>query len=162
VINIETINIDHIESFHRAMDAVARERKYLAVFECPPMEATRSFVESNIKTGVPHFVATHDGKVVGWCDITLNWRPAFSHCGYLGMGIMREFRGQGIGSQLLEQTIAKARSKNLQRVELEVFKSNVIAIRIYRKFGFVEEGVKVRGAKIDQRFENVVVMGLLL
>lgn len=159
---IEPISLEHVESFHSALDSVARERKFLAGFEAPPMDSTRGFVEGNIKSDTPQFVAVIAGKVVGWCDISFNWRPAFAHCGYLGMGIVREHRGQGIGAALLEKTISKARLKNLERIELEVFKSNVIAIRLYRKFGFVEEGVKVRGAKIDQRFENVVVMGLLL
>ncbi|MEA2939724.1 MAG: hypothetical protein QOD09_253 [Bradyrhizobium sp.] len=41
----------HIDGFHRALDIVARERRYLAFLEAPPIEATRTFVFDNIKRG---------------------------------------------------------------------------------------------------------------
>jgi len=35
---------EHVEGFHRALDFVARERKYLAFLEAPPLDSTRQFV----------------------------------------------------------------------------------------------------------------------
>jgi len=42
---------EHIESFHRALDIVARERKYLALLEAPPLAETREFVMDLILSG---------------------------------------------------------------------------------------------------------------
>jgi hypothetical protein len=57
---------DHIDGFHRALDIVARERRYLAFLEAPPIESTRAFVLDNIKRGSPQFVAVSAaGEVVG-------------------------------------------------------------------------------------------------
>ena len=47
----------HIESFHRALDTVARERKYLAFLEAPPLPRTRDFVLGMIEKRNPQFVA---------------------------------------------------------------------------------------------------------
>jgi hypothetical protein len=50
------ITQDHIDSFHRALDFVARERRYLAFREAPPIESTRAFVSNMIKRGYPQYV----------------------------------------------------------------------------------------------------------
>lgn len=39
---------------------------------------------------------------------------------------------------------------------------NLRAKHLYEKFGFVVEGVKRRGVRIDCRYEDLICMGLLL
>jgi len=56
---------NHIESFHRTLDFVARERRYLSFLEAPPIELTRAFVLNNIKCRYPQYVAVTAGEVVG-------------------------------------------------------------------------------------------------
>jgi len=50
-VEIVPITQDHIESFHRSLDFVARERRYLAFLEAPPFESTQAFVLNNIEQG---------------------------------------------------------------------------------------------------------------
>ena len=52
-VEIVPIAQDHVESFHRALDIVARERRYLAFLEAPPIESTRAFILNNIEHGYP-------------------------------------------------------------------------------------------------------------
>jgi len=40
-VEIVPITQDHIDGFHRTLDLFARERRYLAFLEAPPIEATR-------------------------------------------------------------------------------------------------------------------------
>ena len=94
-VEIVPITQDHIESFHRALDFVARERRYLSFLEAPPLESVRAFVLDNIKQGYPQLVAVSAGQVVGWCDVVPKPRPIYAHVGVLGMGLLPEFRGQG-------------------------------------------------------------------
>ena len=61
-IYIVPIEEGHIEGFHRALDFVARERRYLSFLEAPPLESTRAFVLDNIKRGRPEFVAVVGGR----------------------------------------------------------------------------------------------------
>jgi len=45
---------EHIESYHRCLDSVARERLYLAFVEAPPLDSSKAFVLSNIANDVPN------------------------------------------------------------------------------------------------------------
>jgi ribosomal protein S18 acetylase RimI-like enzyme len=156
------ITEDLIEGYRRAVDLVARERKYLARTEAPSMEDVRSFTRENIAKGNAHVVAVDGERVVGWCDIVPSKREVFSHCGTLGMGLLGEYRGKGIGLRMLGAALDRARQNGLERVELEVFESNQRAIGMYRKAGFRVEGKKERAARLDGAYQNVLLMALLL
>ena len=160
-VEIVPIAQDHIESFHRALDFVARERRYLSFLEAPPLESTRAFILNNIKQGYPQLVAVSAGEVVGWCDIIPNQRPIHAHGGVLGMGLLPEFRGQGLGDRLIRQTLAAARVFGLSRVELSVRESNAGAIALYKRVGFEIEGLQRNATRVEGVYENVVLMAIL-
>ena len=77
------------------------------------------------------------------------------------MGLLPEFRRQGIGGRLIRQTLAAARAFGLHRVELTVRENNIVAIALYKKFGFAVEGLQRKRILVDGVYENVVLMGLL-
>lgn len=158
---IVAIAEEHIESFRSALDCVARERRYLAFVEAPPLEQTRRFVLNNIATGNPQFVALSDQEVVGWCDIVRSGVETHSHCGVLGMGVLPAYRGRGIGRDLVAHAIEAAWRRDFLRIELGVRESNVAAISLYKKMGFVVEGVRRKAARLGEQFEDTLVMGLL-
>ena len=153
---------EHIESFRVCLDAVSRERRYLALTQAPPADAVREFIRSAIARRVPQFVALDGTQVIGWCDIFPHERESFAHVGRLGMGLLPQYRGQGIGRRLAEKTIELAKQIGLERIELDVYASNKPAIALYKSLGFALEGVKRKGRKLDGIYDDVVVMGLLL
>jgi ribosomal protein S18 acetylase RimI-like enzyme len=161
-VEIVPITQGHIESFHRTLDFVARERRYLAFLEGPPLENTRAFVIDNIKRGHPQFVAVSAGEVVGWCDATPKERPIYAHGGVLGMGLLPQFRRQRIGTHLIRATLQAAQSVGLHRVELTVRENNTSAIALYKKVGFEMEGLQRNAVRIDGDYENIVCMAILL
>jgi ribosomal protein S18 acetylase RimI-like enzyme len=160
-VDVVPIEERHIDGFHRTLDRVARERRYLAFLEGPPIETTRAFVLENIKRRHPQYVAVTAGEVIGWCDITPKERPIYAHVGVLGMGLLPQFRGQGIGSKLIRSTPAAARTIGLHRVELTVRENNNGAIELYKKVGFKIEGVQRDAVHVDGAYENVVSMAAL-
>jgi ribosomal protein S18 acetylase RimI-like enzyme len=161
-IEIVPIAQGHIDGFHRALDIVARERRYLAFLEAPAIEATRTFVLDNIKRGQLQFVAlSPDVEVVGWCDVTPLSRPTQAHRGVFGVGLLPQFRGQGIGTKLTQTALAAARAFGLHRVELTVREHNTGAIELYRKAGFEIEGVQRDAVLVDGVYENVVCMAVV-
>jgi ribosomal protein S18 acetylase RimI-like enzyme len=151
----------YIAGFHAGVDTVARERRYLAFLEAPPIEETTVFVRNNIKHGFPAFVAVADSTVIGWCDIVPIPRPVHSHSGVLGMGVLPQWRQRGIGRDLLAQTLAASRNCGLTRVELTVRASNAAAIALYNAAGFVLEGVKRKGVRIDGKYEDLICMAII-
>lgn len=152
---------EHIPGYHECVDRVAKERKYLAFLEALPLEKSRAFVLDNIARRNPHFVALADGRVVGWCDICRIERPVYAHGGVLGMGIVEEHRGKGLGAALIKAALDEARANGFTRVELTVYEGNDRAHALYRKFGFVEEGVKRNVVKFDGGYRDAICMAIL-
>ena len=130
----------HVAGFREVLDAVARERRYLAFLEAPPLARVRRFVLGNLKSGAAQFVAVDDGRVVGWCDVTPKTHETLRHSGVLGMGVAASHRGCGIGAALLRATLDQATARGLTRVELVVRVDNRAAITLYERFGFEVEG----------------------
>ena len=102
-------------------------------------------------------VALVDDAVVGWCDITPTSFEGMTHVGRLGMGVKAGFRGQGIGRGLLKAALNRAFGQGLERVELEVFRSNDSAARLYEAHGFLREGVKVGARKLDGLADDILL-----
>ena len=155
------ITIDHVSGFREAVGSVARERTYLAQIDTPSVEWATEFVANNIKNGYSQFVAIKDGKIVGWCDVIPSSRPGFGHSGAVGMGMVKDWRGRGLGKTLLQTCIQKSIENGLTRIELEVYASNTAAIALYRNLGFVEEGLKRRARFLDGQFQDLLFMALL-
>ena len=145
-------------SFHRCLDAVARERRYLAFTAAPPADGVRSFVQAVIASGGVQLLALDGHMVVGWCDIMRKPMEGFTHVGTLGMGVLGSHRRRGLGTQLVVAALERARATGVGRVELEVFASNGPAIRLYERLGFVHEGVKRRARKLDDEYDDIVLM----
>jgi ribosomal protein S18 acetylase RimI-like enzyme len=161
MVEIAPIAAEHIESFHRLFDSIARERRYLAALEAPPLESFRSFVLDTIAQGQVRFAALSGGEVVGWCDALPKPLSIHRHVGVLGMGLLPAFRGQGIGRRLLERTLEAGRAGGLSRIELTVREDNPGAIALYQKVGFAAEGVQRNAFKVDGCYHNLIMMAVL-
>lgn len=153
---------EYLGQFWSVLDQVARERLYLAFLEGPAPEKFQAFVLGNIQQNAPQFLAIADNKVVGWCDITRNDRPIHVHCGTLGIGVLKEYRGQGIGLSLMKAALEKAKRTQFKRIELTVREANIRALDLYKKLGFQVEGIKRNSVLIEGIYEDIIFMGLLL
>lgn len=159
---ITPIEIADVESFRACLDEVAREGRFLALLGAPPIEHLRDFVSENVAKRVPQVVAKDGGVVVGWCDISPGWHDTLRHCGSLGMGLLRDYRGRGIGGELLTACLELAKRRGITRVELETRADNEAALRLYRRLGFEYEGMKRRGMRVEGVYQDTIAMALLL
>ena len=106
-------------------------------------------------------VAEKSGEIIGSLICVGSERIRIKHNTVLGMSVMEKYRNQGIGSQLLEYVITWAKkTKIVKRIELHVFKTNVRAIHLYRKYGFKIEGEKQNALKVNDKYINEYIMAL--
>ena len=150
------------EGVWRCLDAVARERRHLALIEAPTLEQVHAFLRTTSEQGVIHFVALAGSQVIGWCDVSRKPIEGFRHSGVLGMGLLPPYRGRGLGGALLRAVLGEARAQGLRRIELEVYDSNRPAVRLYERFGFTREGIKRSARILDGQTEDILCMALLL
>lgn len=82
---------------------------------------------------------------------------------WLGIGLGdRAYWGKGYGREAMELILKFAfHELNLHRVQLNVFSYNERAISLYRKLGFVQEGVMREYLSRDGQRYDMVMFGLL-
>src|SRR3989339_876493 len=64
-----------------------------------------------------------------------------SHIGDFGITVAKEYRQDGVGSQLMTMLLKEAKTIGVNIVTLEVFSNNERACHVYQKMGFTEFGV---------------------
>ncbi|KAJ3731083.1 acyl-CoA N-acyltransferase [Lentinula guzmanii] len=80
----------------------------------------------------------------------------------LGLALLPEFWGRGYATEIVGFVVDYAfRELALHRITLNVFESNVRAIRVYEKIGFVREGVQRKANWMEGRWEDVIWMAIL-
>lgn len=105
-------------------------------------------------------VAAVEDVVVGNLRIQVQHPHAV---GSLGMMVAKEHRGQGIGGQLLDDSLSWARQSGLYKVDLGVWPHNAAALALYRSRGFTVEGrLRRHYRRANGELWDVVAMGLVL
>ena len=81
------------------------------------------------------------------------------HAVQLGMGVLQEAWGVGIGGLILDAALTWAHTNPiLRRVRLQVYEDNVKARQLYSSRGFVEEGRMADEVLLKERWVHLVGM----
>lgn len=109
-----------------------------------------------------NFVAEVDGKAVGMCGIGLSSGTRSRHAAGLGMMVHDAYQNRGLGRRLMAAALDLADNYlGLERVELDVYVDNPRAIKLYKDFGFVEEGTIRTMARRGGEYVDALQMGRL-
>lgn len=83
------------------------------------------------------FVAEVDGKAAGavWARIMNDYGHIDDSTPSLAISLYKEYRGQGIGTALLQEMLSVLKQKGYARTSLAVQKANY-AVKMYQKAGF--------------------------
>lgn len=81
---------------------------------------------------------------------------------YIVIGILAEYRGLGIGTQLFIKAENWAREQGMHRLELTVVAQNIAAIALYERRGFSIEGIRKDALLIDGQYRDELYMAKLL
>ncbi|HVF09646.1 MAG TPA: GNAT family N-acetyltransferase [Abditibacteriaceae bacterium] len=108
-------------------------------------------------------VAEVDAQIVGHLKCTGGTRKATRHSAGIGISVRKDWRGQGVGNQLLAAAIEWAKSTGIiTRLDLNVFVRNEAAIHLYNKYGFEVEGRHRRTHCKGGEYIDDLSMALLL
>lgn len=88
------------------------------------------------------------GRLAGSASfVPVSERRRLRHRCTVGVSLYREFWGLGIGTALLGEVLAAARTAGYEQAELDVVSTNAPAVAVYRKLGFEAVGTIPRAMK---------------
>jgi ribosomal protein S18 acetylase RimI-like enzyme len=160
MLTIRPTRIDDAFSVSVCISHVARERHFITAISGFNPLSTRNYLQFIQKKGGIHFVALDGNAIVGWCDVIPGMFEDLVNVGRLSIGLLPEYRRKGLGKLLLSQVIETTFKSFIERIELEVFASNLAAIGLYRSTGFREVRKKTNGHKTHNQVEDILLFGL--
>lgn len=83
-------------------------------------------------------VAILQGKIVGYAGLRINGDQAH----LMTMVVDPDYRGLGVGDAILDYKLNLVKQKRARSIILEVRVSNIGAQKLYKKYGFVQTGVR--------------------
>ncbi|EGT4145055.1 GNAT family N-acetyltransferase [Clostridium perfringens] len=104
------------------------------------------------------YVAEENGKVIGLGILMNHGNLRKKHVGVITLMVNSDYQNKGVGSLLMDKLINLSESLNIIRLELCVFRDNYKAINLYKKFGFKEEGIKIKSALKNGEYIDEIMM----
>ena len=132
--------------------------------DLPPIERIQSHIDMIPRGQFYSLVAIdpENGRVVGNASFRFAVRKKLAHTADLGMGVLPSHQRVGLGSIMLDRAIDDMRRRpGIERLDLTVVASNTHARKMYKRAGFIEEGIKVRGFRqLDGSYDDEVMMAM--
>lgn len=109
------------------------------------------------KKGV-HIIGEVDGEKIAGVDL-INQGTKKEHVVELQLYVAKEYRGDGIGSVLLDEVEKEVRKlKNIKLIYLTSFTNNQKAIYLYERHGFIKCGELPKALKHHDELVNEIMM----
>lgn len=103
-----------------------------------------------------YYVMELDENIIGYAGLWI----VIDDAQITNIAVIPGFRGHKLGEKLFQYIAQQAMSLGVKRLSLEVRKSNIIAQKMYRKFGLVPGGIRKNYYTDDQ--EDAIVMWVSL
>ena len=156
--------LEDAEALIRAAKLYLRTSEYLCSYEDefnPTEEEEVAWIEAHQPENSLLLVATYNDEILSTFNATGFPNRRMSHVAVLGISILEEWRGIGLGKALFDSLIGWARKSSLELLVLEVFAENTNAIHLYEKYGFGVDGVRKNYFKDrDETYSDNVLMSL--
>lgn len=127
------------------------------------LETQLAWFEKRKADGFPVLVAELDNTVVGYASYgrfreRQAYRTTAEHSVYVAQG----FEGKGIGGQLLEELMVRAKSQNIHTLVGGIDASNHGSIAFHKKHGFTEAGTIKESAHKFGKWLDLLFMQRIL
>ena len=167
VLTVRSLCADDAEALSAFRYATSSETYFLARYpeECEQnLEVMREGLAYSAESARNFEVGAFAGeKLAG--EFGVGQMPHIKCCHRAGMGIsvLREYWGCGLGSYLMQLAIDQTRANGFEQLELDVYSDNARAIHLYEKFGFERCGATPHGFKLkDGTYRDDILMVKML
>jgi RimJ/RimL family protein N-acetyltransferase len=131
--------------------------------ETPTLAEEAEFIRSHLgPENATMLLAEDEGRIIGLLAFMGRTRAEEAHGGEFGLSVAEGYRGRGIGTALIGALVAWAPEHGVSRIEVVAWSNNPGAARLYRRLGFVDEGLARAAVIRDGRPIDVHLMARLL
>ena len=148
--------IKEVENQSSFMLMEAGERKTTATQQKDFLERMNQQDNSTI------FVAEINSELIGYLIAIGGSVQRTKHSAYIVVGVLENYRGKGIGTELFDSLIKWASKHNISRLELTTVTENKAGLALYKRNGFEIEGTKRNSLIIDGKFYDEYYMSKIL
>jgi L-amino acid N-acyltransferase len=138
-------------------------QKTTATFDTQPktFEEQESWF-ANHNASHPVLIAEQDGLVTGWASLS-QWsdRCAYRDTAEISLYVKEEYRGKGIGKELMKTIIQEGKAAGLHTVIARITGSNKISADLCKSFGFQYIGTMREVGKKFGKLLDVHLMQLI-
>lgn len=156
---------DEAVKFWELMNQLDYETKYM-LYEPGERKRDYSKIEALIRNSAEDndflLVAEGNDKLVGYISAQKGNLRRISHSAYIVVGILKDCRGKGIGTEFFRRLNIWAEEKKVTRLELTVICENEIAKHLYEKNGFKIEGIKRKSVLVDGEYLDEFYMAKII
>jgi len=151
--------INDLKSTLEMINSLVDEKAYITVQKKLTIKEEKEYLKKVAKEienkNAVYLNLDINGKVRGNARVSLIDSGPRKHMGELGISIMKEARGRGLGEKLFKKIVEKAvKELKVKIITLYVVSKNKVAINLYKKMGFkkistIKKGYNHYGELLD-------------
>ena len=162
------LEINRIKDFWELLNRLDTETDYM-MYEPNERKAKTTVqelkldIQDNVIQGFDFLqVATENDKIVGYIRAERGKFERNFHTAYIVIGILKKYRGKGIGTTFFNNLDLWAKTNNIVRLELTVECCNNTSKNLYEKNGFKIEGIRKKSMFVAGSFVDEFYMAKIL
>lgn len=141
------------------LQELERETDYIVFEGAISVEQQRQLITQYKKSlNSLYLVVESDGQFVGMGMLAGHQHPLQRHRATMGLGLLKDYWGLGLGSLLVEEILDFARHSDIEIIALEVVEDNQKAFKLYERYNFKPVGKYHHYLKLDTKTYDAILM----
>ena len=162
---IRPVNTGDSRSFLDMLKQLDRETSFM-MLEPGERMTTIEDMQANIRSmgssGSLTLILEDEERIAGFLSASRGTAARIRHRAYIVTGILKDYRGKGLGEKLFKELEKWALEHHVTRLELTVMTHNEAAIRLYKRMEFKIEGTKEKSLLVNGTYVDEYYMGKIL
>ncbi|WP_313344895.1 ribosomal protein S18-alanine N-acetyltransferase [Sedimentibacter sp.] len=120
---------------------------------CFSLPWSKESYERELENKLAYYQCAEENEVIlGYMGM---WR-ILDECHITNVAVLPQYRKKGVATHLINKMIEICKCSEITQMTLEVRESNIPAINLYKKFGFLEAGKRPRYYQVP--IEDAIIM----
>ena len=164
---LKECTIEYIDQLETLLNNISKESNFTLQHPDIKFEKDKAIKawERSLKSKTECYLGAFDKKkLIGQIHFRVldPEHPWIKHVARFGMFIQKDYWGNGIGSELINEMIELCKAMNVKRIEATVRSKNKRALELYERLGFEVEGVRNKAAFIDGKYFDEYYIAYLI